>query len=278
MKGGERMKNLFYRLLIYLDSANETDTNYNIAWYMAHHLSAVANMGISKLARECFVSPATISRFCRALGYENYAHLKQECAYFSSSKRKFNNLIDVPLDMMKNDPQRCSEYYSLQVSEGVKQLSQYLDWNVIDVVLRQIHDSENVSFFGIHFSQSAALHFQTDLLMLGKFTTAYMETERLIECAKRMDENSLAIVISVSGNLLNSGQKILTYIKKSNAKVVFITNNPQLDLGIPIDYKIIIGTKDNIRIGKHNLLTTMELMALRYYSMYYTKDENGEIE
>ena len=75
MKGGERMKNLFYRLLIYLDSANETDTNYNIAWYMAHHLSAVANMGISKLARERFVSPATISRFCRALGYENYAHL-----------------------------------------------------------------------------------------------------------------------------------------------------------------------------------------------------------
>lgn len=35
------MKNLFYRLLIYLDSANETDTNYNIAWYMAHHISEV---------------------------------------------------------------------------------------------------------------------------------------------------------------------------------------------------------------------------------------------
>ncbi len=37
------MKNLFYRLLIYLDSANETDTNYNIAWYMAHHISEVAH-------------------------------------------------------------------------------------------------------------------------------------------------------------------------------------------------------------------------------------------
>ena len=59
------MKNLFYRLLIYLDSANEADTNYNIAWYMAHHISEVAHMGISKLASECFVSPATISRFCR---------------------------------------------------------------------------------------------------------------------------------------------------------------------------------------------------------------------
>ena len=278
MEGEKRMKNLFYRLLIYLDSANESDTNYNIAWYMAHHLPEVANMGISKLARECFVSPATISRFCRALGYENYAHLKQECAYYSSSRKKFNNLIDVPLDMMKNDPQRYSEYYTLQVSEGVKQLSQYLYWDVIDTVLKKIHDSDNVAFFGIHFSQSAALHFQTDLLMLGKFTTAYMESERLMECAKRLDEDSLAIVISVSGNLLTSNQKTLTYIKKSNAQVVFITNNPELDLGIPVDYKIIIGTKDNLRIGKHNLLTTMELMALRYYSMYYTKDENGEIE
>lgn len=43
------MKNLFYRLLIYLDSANEADTNYNIAWYMAHHISEVAHMGISNL-------------------------------------------------------------------------------------------------------------------------------------------------------------------------------------------------------------------------------------
>ena len=141
------MKNLFYRLLIYLDSANESDTNYNIAWYMAHHLSALANMGISKLAKECFVSPATISRFCRALGYENYAHLKQECASFASSKRKFNNLIDVPLDMMKNSPEACTEFYSQQVSYGVSQLARHLNWNVIDKVLHLIHESETVAFF-----------------------------------------------------------------------------------------------------------------------------------
>jgi len=271
------MKNLFYRLLIFLDSASETDTNYNIAWYMAHNLSAVANMGISKLARECFVSPATISRFCRALGYENYAHLKQECAFFSSSKRKFSNLIDVPLDMMKNNPKDCSEYYSQQVSIGVKQLSLHLDWNIIDKFLRDLHDSDTVAFFGMQFSHSASLHFQTDLLMLEKFTIAYMETSRQIECAKNLDENSLAVIVTVNGNFIHSGKKILTYIKKSNAKVALITNNPEIDLDMDIDYTIIIGNKDNIRIGKHNLLTTMELMSLRYYSMYYTKDK-GEIK
>lgn len=270
------MKNLFYRLLIFLDSANESDTNYNIAWYMAHNFSSVANMGISKLARECFVSPATISRFCRALGYENFAHLKQECAFFTSSKRKFNNLIDVPLDMMKNDPKACTEYYSQQVSIGVKQLALHLDWDVIDKVLRKIHDSETVAMFGVQFSHSAALHFQTDLLMLEKFTIAYMEIGRQIECAKNLDGNSLAIIVTVNGNFLGSGQKILSYIKKSNAKVALITNNPEIDIGIHVDYTIVLGNKNNMRIGKHNLLTTMELMSLRYYSMYYTKDK-GEI-
>ena len=68
------MKNLFYRLIIYLDTANEKDTNYNIALFMANNFALISGMRISELANACFVSPATISRFCRALGSENYAH------------------------------------------------------------------------------------------------------------------------------------------------------------------------------------------------------------
>ena len=45
------MKSLFYRLIIFLDTASEADTNYNIAWYMAHNFSKVAKMGISQLAK-----------------------------------------------------------------------------------------------------------------------------------------------------------------------------------------------------------------------------------
>ena len=119
------MKSLFYRLIIFLDTASEADTNYNIAWYMAHNFSKVAKMGISQLAKECYVSPATISRFCRALGYENYAHLKQECSSFASDSKKFNNLINVPLDMMKDHPEESTAYYSQQICTSLNQLSSY---------------------------------------------------------------------------------------------------------------------------------------------------------
>lgn len=263
------MKGLFYRLIIFLDTASENDTNYNIAWYMAHNFQKVSTMGISQLAKQCYVSPATISRFCRALGYENYAHLKQECYAFSSNSKKFNNLIGIPLDMMKENPEQSTKYYSHQVSDAINGLSKRLHWNVIDKVLELIHDSDSVAFFGTQFSHSAALHFQTDLLMLEKFTMAYMDYERQLDCAKKLDENAVAIIVTVNGYYTKSANKLLQQLKKSNAKIVLITSNLGVDIGIPVDYTIALGDSSQRKTGKHTLLTTVELMSLRYYALYY---------
>ncbi|WP_282195285.1 MurR/RpiR family transcriptional regulator [Thomasclavelia cocleata] len=263
------MKNLFYRLITFLDTANDADTNYNIAWYMAHNFSKIAKMGISQLAKECYVSTATISRFCRTLGYENYAHLKQACSSFTLDSRKFNNLINIPLNMMRNKPKECTKYYSNQVCKAISKLPNQLDWNVIDKVLQAIHDSDSVVFFGVQFSHSVALNFQTDLLMLEKFTMAYMETERQIDCAKSLDQNSVAIIVTVNGYFVHSNPKILQYLKKSRCKVVLMTSNPEIDIGINIDYMIVLGDGEQPKTGKHTLLTMIELISLRYYSLYY---------
>lgn len=272
------MKSLFYRLIIFLDTASEDDTNYNIAWYMAHNFHKVSTMGISQLAKECYVSPATISRFCRALGYENYAHLKQECYAFSSDSKKFNNLINIPLETMKENPKLSTDLYGKQVCDAISNLSKYLDWNVIDKVLKLIHDSDSIAFFGTQFSHSAALHFQTDLLMLEKFTMAYMEAQRQIECAKKLDENSVAIIVTVNGYYTKSATKILQYLKKSKAKIVLMTNNPGVDIGIDVDHTIILGSSNQRKTGKHTLLTAVELMSLRYYALYYPDVKDKIIE
>ena len=265
------MKKLFYRLIIFLDTADDNDTNYNIGWYLAHHFSEIATMGISELAKKCYVSPATISRFCRALGYENFAHLKQECAEFSSDMKKFNNLIDVDIDLMTKKPFEAVSYFANKVSDVILDLPKYLDWSEIDKVLHLIHKTESVAFFGTQFSQSIALHFQTDLLMLEKFTMAYLDDERQLNCAQNLDENSIAIIISVNGLYINGNNKTLAYIKKSGCKVIMITCNPDTEksMDLKIAHKIVIGSKEKARVGKHALLATIELMSLRYYSLFY---------
>lgn len=263
------MKNLFYRLIIFLDTAQENDRNYNIAWFMANNFYRIADMRISELASECFVSPATISRFCRALGYENFAHLKQECYTFHSDDKKFNNLINIPLETMKSNPEIATQEYVNQVIAYISDLPRILDWKEIDATLKLIHDCDSVAFFGTQFSQSAALHFQTDLLMLEKFTMAYMDSSRQLDCAKELTKDSVAIIMTVNGYFTGSGFKILQYLKKSGCKVVLMTCNPELDIKIPIDHTILLGQSKNRKTGKHSLLTAVELMSLRYYSLYY---------
>ncbi len=271
------MKKLFYRLIIFLDTASESDTNYNIAWYMAHNFRKIATMGISQLAKECFVSPATISRFCRALGYENYAHLKQECYDFTSGSKTFNNLVKIPITSMKENPSLTTKKYTKEISNHILNLELYLDWNTIDKVLHLIYISKNVALFGTQFSHSAAIHLQTDLLMLEKFVVAHMDINRQVECAKELKEGDVAIIFSVNGYYLHNAHKGLQYLKKSKAKIILITSNENANLGIPIDYTIYIGNEKCRKTGKHAMLTAVELLALRYYSLYYP-DVKQELE
>lgn len=262
------MKYLFYRLIIFLDTASEDDTNYNIAWFMANNFKRVSKMGISELAKACFVSPATISRFCRAIGYENFAHLKQECTLYQTNHHRYSNLANVPEKAILTSPQEATANYTELVASQILALNEFLDWREIDVTLKLIHDSEYVTFFGTQFSHSAALHFQTDLMMMDKFVIAHMDVDRQIECAKRLDKDSLAIIISVNGNYMGTCPKALNIIRKSGAKSVLITSNPEIELCRQVDHVIQIGDKSHMKIGKHTLLTVVELMACRYFALY----------
>lgn len=262
------VKYLFYRLIIFLDTANENDTNYNIAWYMANNFKKVAHMGISEMAKACYVSPATISRFCRTLGYENFAHLKLECEIFQKNMVRYDNLARVPMELLTKNPSSATESYVKDIVTQLEELRNYLDWNEIDASLKLIHDAKQVAFFGTQFSHSAALHFQTDLMMLDKFSIAYMDAEQQLECAKALDSNSVAIIISVNGNYLDTGSKALHYIKKSGAKTVLITQNRNIPLSQEVDHVIELGHRSGMRYGKHTLLTTVEMMSCRYFALY----------
>ena len=50
------------------------------------------------------------------------------------------------------------------------------------------------------------------------------------------------------------------------------------DFGFEPNYIIEIGDSKYKKTGKHNLLTTMELMSLRYYSIYYPDVKDNIIE
>lgn len=251
------MKSLFDQLVIYLDTANEIDTNYNIAWYVVRNFSKITDMSINELADKCYVSPATISRFCKSLGYENYLHFKQVCTL----DKTFDN-YNIDLTNMRYKPKECTKYYLKNICDEISKLSSILEWDIIDEVLQVIYDSKKIVFFQNYFLHFVSLYFQIDLLNLGKLVYAPVEYKKQLEHAKSLNEDSIAIVIG-DDEYIRDNFRIIQYLKKSKCKIVLLTNKQ--DIKISMDY--IIRIESNM--SKYTLLAIIELMIYRYRSLYY---------
>ena len=64
------------RLLSYIDTSMQRDNNYQIAVRMLENFGFTdKDMSISQIADICFVSKASISRFCRFYGHESFKEM-----------------------------------------------------------------------------------------------------------------------------------------------------------------------------------------------------------
>ena len=60
-------------LLSYIASNDEDSVNCRIANHILDHLSGLKETTISELAKQCYVSVSSISRFCREIGFEDFS-------------------------------------------------------------------------------------------------------------------------------------------------------------------------------------------------------------
>ena len=159
--------------------------------------------------------------------------------------------------------------YGQKIYESIQMVESSLNLKQLISLCQDLYQYQRVGIFGLLKAQTAAMNLQTDLLMLEKFTMAYMDSSRQLECAKQLTPNSVAIIMTVNGYFTNSHSKLLQYLKKSGCQVVLITCHPHLDLKIPVHHQLVLGRSKNRKTGKHSLLTAVELMSLRYYCLYY---------
>ena len=127
----------------------------------------------------------------------------------------------------------------------ISDLPRILDWKEIDATLKLIHDCDSVAFWNTIFSKCGSTFSKLIYWMLEKFTMAYMDSSRQLDCAKELTKDSVAIIMTVNGYFTGSGFKILQYLKKSGCKVVLMTCNPELDIKIPIDHTTLLGQSKN---------------------------------
>lgn len=262
-------RNFVMHLQNILDASVENDSNHMIAAYILQHIHEMKNITIQDMARECYTSTSTISRFVKEIGFRSLTELKEVCAAFDYSSYEIvhDSLRDLQFTG-ENDHEILNAYTDM-LCNSLKNFSEVLDFAKVDRLNTAIHESEHVVVFGIHLPGSFAKYYQYLMMTIGKFIECYELEEEHLKKSQIIVENSLVIVFSMEGNYLNANKQVLMNLKKRKARLVLVTQNPVNKFINLFDEVIYCGELSFGKSGRYKLQLFMEVLFNRYVQNYY---------
>lgn len=256
---------LLNRLLIILIEEDLHSTNYFIAKTMLENFEKIIKMPIADVAKLCGVSKSTISKFARKIGFADFQELRESIPNKQFSEYSYN------INVMKYIENNGFNNYSDMVISDIKLLNNIIKNSNASKLAEDLIKYQKVAAFGLLYSETAAIDFQTKLAYNNKFIFTSMSDVKQQEYIANADDDTLIIIFSHSGNFLikhqmREGEIHKSAFDKTKAKVVVITSNSKLELGSRANYCIVYPNISNISTHSH-----MYAMITDYITMEYRK-------
>lgn len=251
------MQQVIYTLLNYINNSINHDTYYHIAMMILNQVNQIEHYSLEKMAMMCHVSPATINRFCKQIGYLNYSTFREIV------RHKEAKIFDVQI---------LDNHYLNSYSQAIFELIQTvndLNLNQLDTILSKIHSHQRILALGYGSYQNYALDLQKNFFSCGKFIEVYMDQIRQNEALETMTKEDMVIVTSLSGRyLMNPHFNVLNKMKQTGCDSLLITlmkDQPYFDSFGDV---IKCGEIEKVYAGKYALIRLYDLMASRYQQLY----------
>ena len=170
-----------------LATEEKGSTNYMIAFYILKHADELQDATTSSLALACNVSKASISRFCKYIGLEDFYTLKHLI--------KTNQRIEVP----KIDG--CKDLFS-NFRYSLTQLENNIKNHDLKQLISDIHASSHVVLMGTPETFGPIISLQQNLSTLGKIVTVCIQPQIQESCLLNAKENDTIICFSQESDYL----------------------------------------------------------------------------
>lgn len=250
-------------LLSYIASNDEHSVNCRIANHILDHLDELKETTISELAKQCFVSVSSISRFCREIGFEDFSELKELI------ETNINTFLaqDYPADK-----QTRAETLLKRTTLSLQVVIDSVDLSQIDILARDIDVYEDVVILGMLKAETVALNLQNDLLALGKRTQSKISFQKQMEYFRHPEVNRLIVIFSFTGVYFDYDFPLDFFNQKRRTKIVFVTSDFYAkDRGI-YDQVITFKSKQDYASHPSQLQFIANLIALAYAQLLQDKD------
>lgn len=263
---------ILYNLLTYINASYSQDMYYTICYQVLNNIEKIPSISINELADLCYTSPATISRFCKALKCDNFAEFKKQVQ--SGLQQASHEIKLEPEDLVAihKNPSRCVDMvYDLSINSLIES-KKHVNIHEIDRLCDIIYDAKKLHFFGFQFNKILASDIQFKLVKLGKFSYAFADRGDDSQRIELLDENSVAIVLSVRARPIPIGQLVQS-IKNRGAKVILITMNNNSDVIKLANYTFVVHGKESdftesSLSGSTIIKTYFDVLYVRYGLLY----------
>lgn len=249
------MNTLISKLLMILNSEHSDSINFTIAKYILDHIDKVLEMPVNQLAEACYCSVNSIRKFCRYLGYESYARLKD--ALSSSLRTRISQIRE--------------RYALYDIDEMYRQIQIIVPETDIPALKQQIDQAadlienfDTVAFCGANYPLMLTLNFQEDMVIFGKKVNVHKYMSGAID-ENSLSKDELLFVITITGRLLNLNNGNKSILKRHNDHVILIAQRSSAEI---MTNNIVVPGKDDDERYNVFLLYVFSLLKYTYLAKY----------
>lgn len=186
-----------------------TEHDKKIIGYLSEHKAIILNQSIVDLAKEIQVSPATITRFCKRIGFNSFQEMKFSVGGETS-------------DMPDTAGTFATIYHYYQMI--IKSTQQFISEEQTNKIVSLIMDAKRVLFCGIGNSGLIANEFNSRIERMGIHSRSVTDAHGMIMETSLLDENDVLLCFSNTGET-KSVVDSARLAQENNVFTVAVTNH-----------------------------------------------------
>ena len=210
--------------IISMDYYSFSLSEKKLADFILANQDGLAYLSIGQLAEGAGVAEATVSRFCRHLGFKNFVEFKLTAANTSLRFKPGNNPLSGQIEKDDTVEDICRKLYSAEM-DAIVQTMEVVDADAVIRAADLLEKAPQVLFMGqggsMLLAQEAAHLFTT----VGNRFYSVSDSHMQAISAAMMDENDVIMFFSYSGST-RTMIETLSIAKQRKGKVILITRFP----------------------------------------------------
>src|SRR5438067_3163303 len=230
--------------------------------------AAAARATIVELAERSGTSPATVTRFCRALGFEGYAELRLGIAGETGrAARQAGWAVDIGREIQPEDSlERVLHQIMAADSRALGDTSALLDLKAVARAADAITASRRVDIYGISGSALVGAEMQLCLHRIGLAAWSWTDVHNGLASAALLRPGDVALAVSHTGQTRETIE-MLAEAGSSGATTIALTSSLRSPLAEVADIVLVHALQNttfrtDALSGRHPQLVVLDLLYI----------------